>query len=376
MTTRAIASLIAAVVMGTSSVEAQTSVFGVVGIGVPDQSVGIRTRALGRGLAAFDAGSAVNPATVALFGRLSVNASATTSVRSFASRGVEADGLQQTRFLYAMVAGGVGRSPVTFAVSFGPYLDRTFDVTSTDTIVIRGDPVEVQDRLRADGGVSDVRAALGWRVTSRLQVGAGVHILTGSTRLKTIREFSDSAFVPLRDSSQASFAGAGVSVGANLALSRRASFSVALRTDTRLSRSIDSVVVGRVQLPVSVTGGFALAPQRALRWSTTVTWRNWSRTKSPDARSFDTWQVGSGVEIGGPDVGASRLPLRLGVRYAQLPFSPNDDQPTEWIAAAGTAYPFAGNRALIEASLERIFRDGAGARERVWQLSLGLSLVP
>ncbi len=368
--------LILLTLAGPTPLAAQASLYGVVGLGIPGHAVGVRSRALGRGLAAFDAGSAVNPATVGLFGRLSVAASATASYRSISSGGTSADGLRQTRFLYAMVGGGLGRSPFAFAVSFGPYLDRTFDITSTDTIMLRGTPVEVQDRLAADGGVSDVRGAVGWRVTRRLHLGAAVHILTGSTRLKTVREFSDSAFVALRDSNQASFSGTGFSVGANLRISQRASVAVAFRSDSRLKRAIDTLETARVDLPITVTGGLALAPIPALRWSSTVTWRNWSRTNIPSTPSFDTWEVGSGLELGGPDIGASRLPLRLGVRYAQLPFSRNADQPTEWIAAVGTAYPFASNRALIDLTLERIFRDGGGASERVWQLSVSLSLVP
>jgi hypothetical protein len=167
-----------------------------------------------------------------------------------------------------------------------------------------------------------------------------------------------------------------MSVGASLNLSRHASIAVSFRSDTRLDRSIDSVEVGSVDLPVTVVGGIALAPLRALRWSSTVTWRNWSDVEVEGTRSFDTWEVGAGLEIGGPDIGASRIPLRLGVRFAQLPFSPTDDQPTEWVASGGTAYPFARNRAVIEATVERVFRDGGGANERVWQLSFGLVLIP
>lgn len=359
-----------------SPLAAQASLYGVLGVGIPGQAVGVRTRALGWGLAAFDPASAVNPAAVAFIGRLSVAATATTSFRRFTAGETSAGGLQQTRFLYAMVGSRVARSPFSIAVSFAPYLDRTFDITNQDTITLRGNPVEVRDRLRADGGVSDVRAGIGWRVVPRLQVGAGAHFLTGSTRLRTIREFSDSTFVSLRDSNQAAFSGFGLSVGANLRVSQRASIAVAFRSDTRLNRSVDSVTVGSVDLPVTITGGIALAPHRAVRWSSTVTWRNWSRVDLDGARSFDTWAVGAGVEIGGPDVGASRLPLRLGVRFAQLPFSSTRNQPKEWVLTGGTAYPFANNRALIEATVERVFRDGAGASERVWQLSFGLSLIP
>lgn len=359
-----------------TSLAGQASLYGVVGLGLPGQPVGPRARALGWGLLAFDGSSAVNPATIGLYPRLTVEATATSSFRGFSTGATSVDGLRQTRFLFGQVAGRLGRSPLSFGASFGPYLDRTFDITSIDTITLRGETVEVADRISADGGVSDVRAALAWRISRQLQVGGAIHFLTGSTRLATTREFSDTSFVALRDSTQAAFQGTGLSVGLLYTFVPRASIGLAFRSDGRLKRTIDSVETDRVDLPISVTVGLAVAPQRALRWSATATWRNWSDVDLAGTRSFDTWAVGSGIELGGPDIGASRIPLRLGVRYAQLPFSPNADQPHEWIVTVGSAYPFASNRALIEATLERILRDGAGAQERVWQLTLGLSLIP
>ncbi len=109
----------------------QASLYGVLGVGLPGQAVSVRSRALGWGLAAFDAGSAVNPAAVGLLGRLSVAATATTSFRKFSAGETTAEGLRQTRFLYGMVGGRVARSPFSFAISFAPYLDRTSDIAST-----------------------------------------------------------------------------------------------------------------------------------------------------------------------------------------------------------------------------------------------------
>jgi hypothetical protein len=66
----------------------------------------------------------------------------------------------------------------------------------------------------------------------------------------------------------------------------------------------------------------------------------------------------------------------LGVRYATLPFSPNDDQAHEIDLALGTGVSFAGNRGILDAVLERAFRSGAGARERAWQFSMSLTVRP
>jgi hypothetical protein len=105
-------------------------------------------------------------------------------------------------------------------------------------------------------------------------------------------------------------------------------------------------------------------------------WRSWSRTAdfvktSADVRAFDTWVVGSGIELGG-----AATPLRLGFRFARLPYSPTDEQPREITLALGSGIRVAANRASVDFALERTLREGAGVTERVWQLSVALLLQP
>jgi hypothetical protein len=66
----------------------------------------------------------------------------------------------------------------------------------------------------------------------------------------------------------------------------------------------------------------------------------------------------------------------VGVRYAQLPFSPSNAQPREWNFSVGTGVLFAANRAVIDVALERFQRDGAGAEERGWYLAVGVKITP
>jgi hypothetical protein len=94
------------------------------------------------------------------------------------------------------------------------------------------------------------------------------------------------------------------------------------------------------------------------------------------AHAFDTWEVGSGIELGGPESRASSIPLRLGVRYATLAFSPTDQQPHELNFSIGSGIVFAGRRGVIDVALERAIRDGAGASERAWQLSVMMTVRP
>lgn len=359
---------------------AQNSVFAVVGSGFPGRPLAASARGLGGGTAAFDPLSAVNPAAVGAIGTLTATATTGTSFRSYEAGGLEARGLQETRFPLAMVAGTVPNTPITFAASVSSYAERTFEFTTVDTIVLRGVPIEVTDRIGSDGGIVDARGALAWQVSPRLAFGVAAHLLTGSARLTANREFSDSAYLAIDQRNDVEFSAFGFSGGVVFTPGPRIRLAAAFRRDGTLDERVDSVVARTVELPLTLTGGMLLAPTAALRWSLTATWREWSSAAAAVAPSgafaFDTWEVGTGIQLGGRDIGVASLPLRLGFRYAQLPFSPRDEQPREIGLSIGSGLPFAGNRAVVDLSLERILRDGAGMRERAWHVEVSILLRP
>ena len=51
-------------------------------------------------------------------------------------------------------------------------------------------------------------------------------------------------------------------------------------------------------------------------------------------------------------------------------------QAREISGALGTAARFASGRATLDLTVERVFRDGAGARERAWHISVSLTVQP
>lgn len=373
--------LLAAVVVSWGTpLAAQNSVFGIVGLGFPGRPISVPARALGGGTVAFDPLSAVNPAAIAAIRELTVTASLGTSFRSYRSADVAATGLEETRFPLAILAGTVPNTPLTFTASFSTYAERTFQVTTIDTIALRGAPVEVSDRIGSDGGTVDARGALGWQLSRRLSVGVAAHIITGAARLTAKRSFSDSAFIAINQQSVVEFTGFGLSAGAVFAPTPGVRLAASVRTDTKLTERVDERVTRTADLPTSVTGGLMLAPTRGLRLSVTGIWHQWSVSQDgvapTGARAFDTWEVGTGVQLGGRDLGVSSLPLRIGFRYAQLPFSPTDAQPREIDVTFGSSLPFARNRAVIDFAVERSHRDGAGIRERAWNIGFSFLIRP
>lgn len=372
-----LAALLTLCVLAPAPTMAQNSIFGVHGIGFPGRPISARARALGGGAAEFDVRSAVNPAAIAGLGPLVVTASSGTSLRSFTALGTVVDGLSETRFPFALIGTRVRGAPLSIALSYSSYTERSYDQVTFDSVTIRGESMRVRDRISSAGAVADIRGAVAWRLLPRLSVGGAVHVLSGSVRLGSERIFFNHQYRTLSEINRVALSGYGISAGVLITPFPAFSVGASVRSDTELKSTMDSVPAGTVDLPLSYSGGVSLLLHPSIRWSTTVEWHLWS-SAAPDleavngANAFDTWAIGSGFELGG----GSGAPLRVGARYADLPFSPSKEQASEFVLSAGTALRFAGGRASFEACVERAMRDGAGAEERAWYLMFALTVMP
>lgn len=361
--------------------QAQSSVYGILGLGFPGRPIGTRTRAGGGGMAMFDARSALNPATASGFQRISVAVVSGTTLRNYTVLDSTVEGLSDTRSPIGIIGGNLGRTPVSFALSYSTYLERTYDLFTEDTVVIRNEPIAVTDRISEDGAVVDIRGALGARVTSWLSVGGAVHVLSGSSKRSTRREFSSPDYFPVLDTDRLVFSGLGFSAGVLASLDPRLTVAAAIRSDGTLDTGLDSSTVSEFDLPLSYAAGLTIAPVPAIRLATTAIFTSWSGVSADltaigGANAFDhTWDIGTGLELGGSSR-SGRVPLLLGFRYAELPFSPTLEQPTELSFSGGTNFVFANGRVMFDLSLERILRDGGRAEERAWYLTFSLTVSP
>lgn len=358
---------------------AQNSVYGLIGIGFPGEPLAVRARSLGGGIGAFDPTSALNPATVAGLGRLVAGGAAGTTLRHYTAGDSTVSGLRETRFPFAVFGGRIPGTPLSFAVSFSTYAERTYDVTTRGTDTLRGEVLEITDRVASDGAVTDFRGALAFRPWSRLLVGGAFHLIGGSSRLTTGRSFSSTDYSPYVERSQLAFSGTGVSAGIVLLPTSAIELAAAARVDGKLETKSDDRSAGAVQLPVSLSGGVRLTPIPGLSLSSTATRRAWSTAQQDlfaPSRAFDTWEIGAGIELSRPQARGPTLPIRLGLRYRQLPFSNVATQPTETVITGGTGVLLVGGRASLDASVERLHRSGGGADERGWYFSLGVIIIP
>jgi hypothetical protein len=362
------------------ALHAQNSIYGTRGIGFPGRTASVRSLGLGGGADMFDRGSVLNPALAATFGRVTVGIVSGTTFRNFSAGGVEASGLRETRFPLAFLGGGIMRSAFSYELSLSTYAERTFDVQTEDTVLVDGVSLPVRDRVVANGAVVDLRVAFGWTASAKFAVGAAFHRLMGSSRFTATRVFENNEFQPFAEDDALRFKGIGFSAGGLWLPTPSLGFAATARINSSLGGELDDRSTADVGLPISLGGGAWLAFGSQVHFTTTARWRSWSRGQddlaSTGTRAFDTWEVGSGIELGSLGEGGLKYPIRLGIRYAQLPYSPNDDQPTEWNFSVGTGAPFAANRAVIDLALQRFRRDGAGASERGWYFTVGVTITP
>jgi len=351
---------------GAMPLAAQDSQFGIRGLGTPGRFETVRARSTGGAFAPFDPMSPLVEASLADLPQLTATAMGGTSYRAAEAAGATTS-LRASRFPVMGLAGPVF-GHLVLGGGFTTYLDRTWDVTLRDSMLLRGTMQPYSDELTSDGGVADLRLAAALRVGSRFALGAAVHVLSGSTRETAGRTFDDTAYHAIKQSDEVRYDGVGVSGSALLDLLPALRLTVFARSDNRLRARLGDVVTTQTDLPNTVGGGLRWAPSPSVRLAGALTRRTWA---TAGAGAFNTLSWSAGLEVG-----SGFSPLRLGARGGQLPFGAGAAAPTELGLAAGTGRAFARGRALVDVGLEDLERKGGGLSERVWTFLLGLTVRP
>jgi hypothetical protein len=344
----------------------QDSQFGIRGLGTPGRWESVRARATGGAFGPFDPLSPLVDATLADVGHLTASAMVGTSYRDAAVAGAST-ALRATRFPLMLLAGPVAPRLV-LAGGFTTYLDKSWDVTTRDSVLLRGTMARYRDDIGSDGSVADLRFAAASRLTPRLALGGGLHLLAGSTRATAQRTFDDTVYHAVQQTSDVRYDGFGVSGSALVGLAPGLSVALWGRSDTRLRARVLGATTAQTDLPKMAGGGVRLIPSPSARFAAAVAWRSWSHA-GPGA--FNTWTWSAGAELGG-----GLAPIRVGVRGGQVPFGPGSTAPTEFGVAVGTVRAFSQGRALVDFALERLERKGGGLDERVWTLLIGITVRP
>jgi phosphotransferase system IIA component len=235
----------------------------------------------------------------------------------------------------------------------------------------------------SSGGISDIRAAMSWTFSSRLTVGAAIHVFPGQNHIVFGRAFpSDTTlFGAFAQTSTFNFSGSAVSFGliatpidhVNLGVSGRYGFSMHVHEG-------DSTTVGEANVPnrLSVSGAFdgITGTILSVRYGT----EKWSAMRglgSAGLSVFDATEFSAGLETGGPRIGAIPMAVRLGYRARQLPFGVGAQQVSEKEFTGGLGIPLASGRTALDLSIAHALRSAnVGLSETGWIFSLGIAIKP
>ena len=370
--------LLAAAPVGAA---AQSSQFGVRGLGMPGRSLSTTAFGTGGAYGMFDPGSGLNPAAL---GRLTALTAGVSTLQDF--RHVEnpagTRSLRETRFPYLSVAGPIRKYPGVVGLSFSNYTSRDFTLATADTIILRDVLVPVSDTLSSRGGLSDLRFAGAYRVQDTWIFGGSFHVITGSARLRFRRSFADTTYEAATQSSELSYAGVGMSLGVIRNFGPALSLAATVRSDGHVNVDRDSARVSTIDLPYTFGFGARWRPAAKLDLASHVVVKTWSGANSDllaqgGTGSANTFEVSFGGEFT-PDLRRpTRRPLRFGVRYGSLPFSlVEGEQPHEFGLSLGSGIRFAQDRAGVDLGLEHVWRSAGAHSERAFLVNIGMTVRP
>jgi hypothetical protein len=361
---------------------AQSSLFGVRGLGFPGRPLSARTRGTGGSFALFDGESDANPAAITSLPALTVGLVAAPGWRRWDTPAGEVK-LQDTRFPLMFAAGLIPGSRLAVAVSVGSYADRDYTLATRDTVSYRGVPIAVRDTVTSLGGLNQLRLAFGYRPSDRTRLGAAVYWITGSQRMKAKRIFEDSAYQPIRQAAELTYSGVGVAAGVTHRVSPSLELAGTVRMDSKASVDRDSTAAYDVDLPWSAAAGMLWRASRRLTVGAQGAFHTWGSADA-DVKAAggigarNTLEFSAGVEVATNPRRPTRLPIRFGARYAELPFLLHaDERPRELGLSLGTGARFSQDRIGLDAALEYSSqKELEGFSERTFRLVLGLAISP
>jgi hypothetical protein len=365
-----------------AEVAAQSSMFGVRGLGLPGRPLTPKSRATGGSFGLFDPESDLNPAALTAQAAVTAGFVLTPSRRRWESPTGSAS-LRETRFPLMYIGGPIPGTRVGLALALGSYADRDFRLASTGTETIRGAPVDVTDTLSSLGGLNEIRLAAGVALGSRTSIGGGFYFITGSSRQDARRHFADTTFIAIRQTAELSYSGIGFSLGLTHQLTPAIRLAALVRSDTKAKVDVDSTHVYDIDLPYTFAAGAQIRGSRRLTVALSGAYRTWSGANSDllaqgSVGSRNTLEFSAGGELTRNLRRPTNLPIRLGFRYAELPFPVAvGGRPKEFGISAGTGTRFAQERGGVDLSLEQVWRsEGSSYKERALTLILGLSIRP
>lgn len=385
------AAAVAAALAGIAAPAAQAqSGLSARGLGYPLEGLDARARGLGgltTGLPEPHL-SLINPA--AAVGIPAAGLSVTFQGDQVSSQaGVDDQEFTTSRFPAIQAAFPFGQRFVA-TLGYASVLDQNWSVSRLDSMVLAGEMRDVVDIFQSKGGAARLRGGLGYRLAPRIDVGLALDVYTGALRDSSVR-----AIEGLSQASQGTdytWQGLGFSAGARWRGNAASVSAVVTGGGELQAEPADSGVVGQgYGLPLTVDVGASARVAQRITGAVSARWAQWSSADEAlgggsaggsagyNGGARDALHVAGGIEYEGFRLLGRPLPLRLGGRYAELPFrwSADSEFVDERAVTGGLGMLFSGNAAALELGVERGWRGGdtAGLDESFWRVSLSLALL-
>lgn len=347
------------------------------GFGYPTGQLSSGALGSGGAGAESDPASPLNPAAITQNSRYAVFLQFEPEFRT-----TEVDGRSASarllRFPTFQVTGSWRR--FTGSVGVSNLLDRSWTNVYSDSLLVGGDWVPSTLRASSTGAMSDVRVALGYVISSRLQVGAALHGIAGENSTEFIRSFDDSSGVgDIGQRGAVSFSGSAFSVGAVAIPIDKLVLAASFRQggDLRLEENRVEVATAGVPQRFGVGVSWLAIPGASVSARLDQTrWTDMRGLGTAAVTVFDATELSLGADILGPRIAGANSVVRAGIRDRSLPFGVLGDRVRERAVSLGAGLPVARGRGQVDVAVQRAQRSALGASERGWFLSLGLGIRP
>ncbi|MFI5207327.1 MAG: hypothetical protein ACHQX4_04830 [Gemmatimonadales bacterium] len=361
---------------------AQGSIFGLRGLGWLGRPVSARSAGTGGALDLLDPEMSDNPAALARFRSVAGWSVAAPTSGTFTGPSGSAD-LATVRFpLFGFAA--VIPTRTVIGVSISDYLDRTYTLIRRDSSAPRNETLYDTTASRSIGGISDMSLGAGYRVTNDFMIGAAFHYYLGSSRLTTQRLFDTTAtgllYSQLLEQSVTDYRGFGGAVGL-IATVGKLDFAASGRLNGRLRSENTTGLVATTQLPSQFGVSVRAATVPGVYISGAAEYAGWGAANADLVAAGkdgarDVWALAVGAEILNSSIFGTRMPLRFGYRYRQLPFLSLGQGINESAASGGIGLAFARDRTTIDLAFEHGSRSTGAEKETFSTLFVGLTVRP
>ena len=352
------------------------SLIGSQGLGIPLEALDGRSRAIGSvGIGLF--GGAVLPTDPARASRITVPSISVTiqPSRGAATIGDQSVPIEGTRFPLLALSYPVRNYGVA-TLSYGGLLEQNWKAERTLRLVQEQDSIDVADTYESDGSVGAARIGFARALAGGFSVAANLGFHTGTQ----VRSFSRTIGVVEEDDGVSGDRfrerGRWEMTGTTFGLGAMWDFREFLRISGSFTWSGDlrATPVGQTEggeasfeLPTEFRVGASAMLTPVVAATLGFGRSNWTPSESgagAAARGAVT-TFGGGMEWSGMGLFGRGLPVRVGYRRAELPFSIDASTPTESGFAAGFGWNLLETEDLIIAAFDFSYERGTRATDSI-----------